>query len=142
MRKFLRLFLFADLPVEVAFPLRFLMTTLTMTVVFIMAGHVVADKYFGGIPRINDALRSFDIIIIVAGATITLAGAIYAKTIAHDYEELKRVIDELSKGNLDVQMKLSPVADRDLIELAKAIERLRASLKVSLKLAMKSLKSR
>ncbi|OMH39868.1 hypothetical protein [Desulfurobacterium indicum] len=141
-KKLLRLILFADLPTEIAFTLRMSLSFILVGLIFIFSGHYVAKKYLSNVPAVYDALRMYDVLVVILSLIVVGLIFLYSKIVAKDYKQIQEGIEKLSEGELDFKIEITPIADRAIIEIAKAIERLKASLKISLNLAKRGIRAK
>ncbi len=141
-RKLLRLIFFADMPTEIAFTLRMSLSFILVGLIFIFSGHYVAQKYLSNVPAVYDALRVYDVLVVGLSLIVVSLIFLYSKIAAKDYKQIEESIKKLSEGRMDLEIELTPIADKAIVEIAKAIERLKASLKISLDLAKKGIKAK
>jgi len=127
----MRLIFLSNLGIRKAYPMRMaLLFWLTLAFFLVSAYYILSVKYpiNVGAFEIVKELFLYAIPLSLILFFITLS---YTISASRDYEEVEKFAKELSKGNLNARANLSGMADRDLIEIYQALEKLRKSLILS-----------
>ncbi|ADY72845.1 histidine kinase [Desulfurobacterium thermolithotrophum DSM 11699] len=128
---FLRKFFLSDLPIRVSYPLRMGIFYYTTALIFLVASYVIITESIHNSELAKEVFFKLLVAILAVGAVFFIITYMYAKISAEDYKKVEQFAEEISKGNFDYKVELSPIADVDLIRIYQRLEKLRASLILS-----------
>lgn len=138
MKKLLRMFFVADLPIATAYPIRMGIFYYAAAFSFLIAAYFVIADTVKNPNLAKEIFIKLFIAIILVGLVFFIVTFLYSKVVSKDYEKIVNFADTLSKGNLsEERINLSILADADLIKIKEALERLRNSLVISRELLKK-----
>ncbi|SMO68072.1 hypothetical protein SAMN06269117_11830 [Balnearium lithotrophicum] len=140
MKKLLRLLFLSNVKIRLSYPLRMaLFFWLIVGFFLISAYYVLTVKYpvnVGAVKIIKD-LFLYALLLSFFPFLFTI---IYTVNASKDYETVENLAKELARGNLETKMNISYLADRDLVSIYEALEKLRKSLILSKELYLKNKK--
>ncbi|SMP15369.1 hypothetical protein SAMN06265339_1386 [Desulfurobacterium pacificum] len=138
MKKILRAFFMSDLPIRLAYPVRMGLFYYTTAFIFLVVAYFVVADTVKEPALAKLVFEKLLVAIIVVGLFFFVVTYVYSRIVSEDYEKITNFAESLSKGNLDKnEVKLSSLADVDLIKIKEALERLRNSLLISKELLKK-----
>ncbi len=131
MRRLLRILFLSDLEINKAYPLRMALFYWITVLLFIGAAYYTLSLKFPGSKLALSVVETLFIYAAVISIFFFIFVLAYTFTASRDYKVLEEYAKSLARGELDSRIELSPVADKDIVEIYKALDRLRRSLILS-----------
>ncbi len=137
MRKILRLLFLSDLEINKAYPIRMALFYWLTVFLFMGAAYYTLSQKFPNSNLAVDVVKDLFICAVVFSIFFFLFVFAYSLAASKDYRAVEEYAKSLAKGKLDADVELSSVADRDIIEIYRALDKLRRSLLLSKELLKK-----
>jgi len=137
-KKLLRAFFMSDLPIRLAYPVRMGLFYYTTAFIFLIVAYFVVADTVKEPALAKLVFEKLLVAIIVVGLLFFVITYVYSRVVSEDYEKITNFAESISKGNLDeAEVKLSTLADADLVKIKESLERLKRSLLISKELLKK-----
>ena len=137
MGKLLRLIFLSDLEINRAYPIRMALFYWITVFLFIGAAYYTLSQKFPGSRLAVEVVESLFIYSAVISVFFFIFVLIYTLKASKDYRALEEYAKSLAKGDLQSEVKLSPLADKDIVEIYNSLDKLRRSLILSQELLKK-----
>ena len=131
MKKLLRILFLSDFEINKAYPLRMAIFYWITVFLFIGAAYYTLSRKFPGSKLAFDIVENLFIYAVVISIFFFIFVLVYTLTASRDYRALEEYAKALARGELDSKVELSAVADKDIVEIYKALDKLRRSLLLS-----------
>jgi len=137
MKRLLRLLFLSDLEINKAYPIRMALFYWITVFLFIGAAYYTLSQKFPGSRLAVEVVESLFIYSAVISIFFFIFVLIYTLKASKDYRALEEYAKSLAKGDLQSEVKLNPLADKDIMEIYNSLDKLRRSLILSQELLKK-----
>ncbi len=137
MKKLLRFLFLSDLEINKAYPVRMALFYWITVFLFIGAAYYTLSHKFHGSRVAIEVVEDLFIYAAVISIFFFLFVLAYTFKASKDYRALEEYAKSLARGELQSEVKLSSLADRDILEIYHALDKLRRSLILSQELLRK-----